>query len=342
MSRASSLSRSRVRLAAIWSLLSGCSLGLTAALPGAMAQAVAVQNAPGAASPDAERQNGAAGGAAPGTTAPSRATAVLLSTGTGVSPDQVLAGDKAMLEDFTGSFPFAGYTIEATGLSGVVGMSADTAYLAIAAGTARIGLKTARPGQVILLGAFAAEPVISRFDARRFSATLPETVRTATPRISAGLQRVAARQRSAFFFGILRPSGLRVPASGDPDRRRLLDTAVARAARFGGLPEDALEYAAVETLAGALVRGDAQMLGQLIDPLAFGGAGISGEADDARLAYARQLIATAPWAARLAEVRPVPLSKPGLWALQGKDVTTFVTLRRTRDFVFVQAIDVGN
>lgn len=256
---------------------------------------------------------------------------------------QVTVGDRGALENATATIAFAGHDVAFAAFTGVIGYSSDVGYLIVARGTARVGGKLARAGQVILFGAYGAKPIFSRFDARHYVATLPEAARQRAPAVAEALNHVAASQKTAMFLGLYQRDGGRVPARGDAARRQLLGAPAVQAARFSGEATPAqVEYDVVTMLVRALVDRDAAGLAPLIDPLPFGGAGVDAAGDAARLAYAQTVIAAADWPLLLDRAVPVRMTKPGVWVLRSAAGPTFVTLRTTRDFVFVQSLQPGD
>ena len=268
---------------------------------------------------------------------------VSLRDGSALADARQIAGiDRGAINDATGSFTLGGQAVTLAAFSGIAGYSSDVAYLLVARGSARIGGVTARAGDVLLLGAFGAPPMVRRFDARRYSASLPDAASAWAPMVVSSLDKVARAQATALFFGLYRRTAVKVQTRGDPERNQLLATPAVREVRFsGGATSDQVEYEVITTLARALVDGDPVLLGQIIDPLPFGGAAVDGPAATAREAYARQILAAAPWAEQLKTVVPVRMTKPGVWVLQGADSATIVTLRPTRDFIFVQSVQPG-
>lgn len=255
---------------------------------------------------------------------------------------QVTVGDKGALDNATGLIGFAGHTVTLAAFSGVLGFSSDVGYLIVASGTAQVGGKTARSGQVILFGAFGAKPVISRFDARHYAATLSSAARQWAPAVAQALDRVAASQKTAMFLGLYQRDGARLPTQGDAARRNLLGAPAVQATRFSGEADQAqVEYEVLTMLVRALVDRDAATLAPLIDPLPFGGAGLDSMGQEARLAYAQMIVTAADWPVRLDGVAPIRMTKPGVWVLQSATGPTFVSLRGTRDFVFVQSVQPG-
>jgi hypothetical protein len=258
------------------------------------------------------------------------------------SAEQIGVAEKGAFENANGPIRVAGNYVQLAQFSGVLGYSSDVAYLIVASGSARVGQKLARPGQVILLGAYGAAPVISRFDARHYAATLPETARQWAPRVMQGLTAIGTAQRTALFFGLYRHDGARVPTRGEAGRRQVLGAPSVQAARFGGrATSEHVEYDVVTMFVRALFDRDAATLAPLIDPLPFGGAGLDSMGNAARLAYARTIIAATDWPVQLDGVVPLRMSKPGVWVLQAAAGPTFLTLRATRDFVFVQSVQAG-
>ena len=255
---------------------------------------------------------------------------------------QVTVGDKGALDNATGLIGFAGHNVKFDAFTGVLGFSSDVGYLIVASGTAEVGGKTARSGQVILFGAFGAKPVFSRFDARHYAASLSSAARQWAPAVAKALDNVAASQKTAMFLGLYQRDGARLPTQGDAARRNLLGAPAVQATRFSGEADPAqVEYDVLTMLVRALVDRDAATLAPLIDPLPFGGAGLDSMGHEARLAYAQMIVKAADWPIRLDGVVPIRMTRPGIWVLQSATGPTIVTLRGTRDFVFVKSVQPG-
>lgn len=182
-------------------------------------------------------------------------------------------------------------------------LSSEFVAVAVIEGTLSVEHAAARPGDALVTGVDSGRTEKLRFDAARLKSTLrPEWLTTVAP----ALDRLAAGQKRARFWGRLVPVGVNAAAPRSPAleavRQSYLgnDTVAALRREAQGKPELLARLTAAR-FAAALAARDARAAADLIDPKPFTDTGVDPASwQRARLAFATGLIADAALVAALA------------------------------------------
>lgn len=253
-------------------------------------------------------------------------------------------GDQLLLEEFSGSLSFAGQELQLDAFTGLLGYSAEVAYVVTAGGTARADGKLARPGRMLLIAPFGRGTVSERFDAARLLDNLASSPNAgAMPGTLARLGDLASGQRRGVFFGRLARTNFNVATLGsgeaEADRRSRVGGTAVREARFTSPNTGvATEQTIVEKFMVALTSNDAEAVSQFLDPLPYGYGNLEQGGGAARAAMAASLIGSREWG-RFAD-RQISQAGETSWIVQGAGARAVIELRRTSDFAFVQSISV--
>ncbi|WP_162789484.1 hypothetical protein [Altererythrobacter sp. ZODW24] len=286
------------------------------------------------------------------------ATALAISAGTSAmaethvavpasAADQIAelpTGDQLVLEEFSGTLPFAGQELQLESFTGLLGYSAEVAYVVNAGGTVRADGKLARTGRMLLIAPFGRGIVSERFDAARLHDSLSSSPNASTMQgILPRLEDLARGQQRGVFLGRLGRTNFNVATLGsgeaEVDRRSRIGGTAVREARFAAPTAGvATEQAIVERFMSALARKDPAAVSQFLDPLPYGYSNLEQGGDAARTAMAASLIARHDWNHFAA--RQISQSGETSWTVQGTGLRAVIELRRTADFAFVQSIKV--
>lgn len=254
-------------------------------------------------------------------------------------------GEQVILDRRSGPLRFAGREILLEDFIGVAGYASEVAYLLVLSGSAKLAEARARPGRMLLLPPYGGKPMVERFDAGRLRQSWSPAAVAAAPEAKEALDDIAKDQAFGLFAGRYQRTRFNVAASGaagsEMERRAVVGGAAVREIRFSrdGDPATA-EYRVIVSFARALAEGDSASLAELLDPIPFGGRNMGPAGADARLLFARALVAQRDWRRQLNSVAATRGTKPNQWLLAGPNGLTIVTLRPTTDFAFVGAVDV--
>lgn len=277
--------------------------------------------------------------------APALAGPVRISDGKARELADLETGEQVILDRRSGPLQFAGREILLEDFIGVAGYASEVAYLLVLTGSAQVGEDKAGRGRMLLLPPYGGEPMVERFDAGRLRKSWSPAAIAAAPEAKQALDGIASAQAFGLFAGRYQRTGFNVAASGaagsEMERRAVVGGAAVREIRFSRGADPAMaEYRVIVSFARALADGDAASLAELLDPVPFGGRNMGAAGADARLLFARALVAQRDWRRQLTSVAATRGTKPNQWLLGGPNGLTIVTLRPTTDFAFVGAVDV--
>jgi hypothetical protein len=174
----------------------------------------------------------------------------------------------------------------------VVSTSSELVTIAVIAGQLAQGSTVAKAGQALVTPIEGSTTQRFGFDAARLAATLPAEWQSD---VSAPLDRLAADQQRAKFWGLTEPAGINASAPMGPQveavRQSYLgnDTIMSLRRAAQGRPEVLAELTA-RRFAEALAAGNAAAVAALLDPKPFTDTGAAATAWQAtRLAFAQHL-----------------------------------------------------
>ncbi len=267
-----------------------------------------------------------------------------VSDGSATELSALSSGEQIVMESRDGAIQFAGHEINLSGFSGIAGYASDVAYLVTITGTAETGGTSAKRGRMFLIPPFGAEPTVERFDAGRLRNAWDDDVKATAPQVYASLDDLAKGQATGVLVGRLGRTGVNVNALGsakmETARRETIGGAAVQQIRFS--PDQAngdLERNIVTRFVSALAAGDEETAAQLLDPLPFGYDGLGDNGGAARLLTARALINERDWE-KFSNIAPNKINETR-WILETDRDQAVIDLRRTTDFAFIQAIEVG-
>lgn len=267
----------------------------------------------------------------------------LLQNGEVVSTVVLSMGEQAILNGEAGTFEFAGHTLSADNVSGLIGFSSDAAFIAVAEGKLRFGSEALSRGQAIILPPFGVPPAIVRYDAARLIADWQSEQQSQFPAVYGQFQKVAKRQKRAIFFGRLTPTALNVAAPGSAEdeeaRRSLVGADVIKQIRYQtDQAQGDIENAIVSAFVAGLKSKDVAAVAALLDPTPFGRTDMRGQPGQARLLMAQQLIDERDWARTLGNGDLVGDGRS--WRVGGRQGLA-ITLRPIGDFAYISTIQAG-
>ncbi|MEM8937169.1 MAG: hypothetical protein AAGC77_12245 [Pseudomonadota bacterium] len=253
-------------------------------------------------------------------------------------------GERLALENETGDIRFAGRTIALSEFSGLMGYSADLAYVLTFSGRAELAGESAKSGRMLLIQPFEEKPLVERFDARRLHAGVAMHGNEMSETLAEALNALAKKQGRGIFFGRLGRTEFNVAAAEsketEQNRRRLLGDQAIRDIRFSSnLSGSDVVPTVVSSFVAALAAGDMATAAQFIDPTPFGFGDLSQDGFDARLLTAEALLNQRDWSG-LSSPRIQQISGTK-WIVSGAQTQALVTTRLTTDFAFVQSISVS-
>lgn len=265
---------------------------------------------------------------------------ILLADARPADSASLATGQQLLLSAKTGEMSFAGRRVQLNGFTGIVGYANELAYVLVLEGAAVTADANAAVGHILILRPYGAPTSIEQFDAIRLSRQWSDAARQASPAAYASLERIKGGQEMGVWFGRLGQTSYNVAASGSADyeksTRTLMGNATVRDIRFAGASDPmAVEQLVATKFLDALKSGDAKAVAALIDPTPFGGRGLTGGADNARLMAASSLIASSNWAQTAGA--GAPQLAEGVW----KSGDASLRLRTIDDFVFVSSISRG-
>lgn len=249
-------------------------------------------------------------------------------------------GEKIYIQSESGEINFAGRQAEIDDFSGIMGFSADVAYVVVASGSASIDGLFATRGRMIIIPPLGSSPIVARYDARRLishasnAATMPAALNKL-------FTDVANSQSFGIFTGRLGRTNFNVAASGDAKdelaRRSVVGGKSLRKIRFSK-PNQAekIETRVISEFTQALIDKDAASVSEFLDPLTFGDSNLNNGGTEARLLMAELLVTERDWRAALTGYETQ--SSDDLWILTGSGATTLLELRKTSDFIFIKSV----
>ena len=271
---------------------------------------------------------------------------VLLADGRAASAASLPMGGQLLIEGATQELPFAGQAVVLDGFTGILGQSAETAYVLVIEGAARIGETHAGPGRVLLIPPYGGAPASARYDAGRLAQQWDADAVARHPAAHAALAGIARRQGRGLFFGTLGRTALNLAAPGGAEaesaRRSVAGEAAVAAIRFA--PQDDLASigrSVSERMVQALARGDAASVAALLDPAPYGNTDLTGGGGDARRLAATRLLASHDWPRLLSGATLAPSEDGSGWTARSASGAARIALRRLGDFVFVSHIATG-
>lgn len=270
----------------------------------------------------------------------------LLADGTRVPAGSLAAGQQQLLENASGPLAFAGRQLTLDGFTGVLGFSAETAYVAVIAGSVSMGEDAARPGQLLILPPLGAAADIARFDAERLAQSWQADFAGQHSAAFDRLRAIARRQQTGVFLGRLGTTSLNLAAPAgaraEAARRSVVGEQAVLEVRYGGAQDfAALGRSVSERMLAALTMSDDASVAALLDPVPYGNTDLTGGGGDARRLTARSLIARHDWPRLLSGAVLEPLADGQGWVARSAAGSTTVNLRRMGDFVFVSSIVGG-
>lgn len=262
---------------------------------------------------------------------------ILLKDGSPAQSATLATGEQLLISSHSGPFPFAGRQISLSDFAGIVGYSNELAYVVTLDGSAAIDGDVAFPGHMLIIPPYGAPISVEPFDAIRLAGKWSDVARLNAPQAYAALSRIKEGQELGVWFGRLGQTSFNVAASGsarhEKSTRTLMGHEAVRDIRFSGFSDSmAVEQLVATTFLNGLKAGDAQTVAALMDPTPFGGRGLAGGADEARLMAASLLISSHNWT-KVAGTGTPELAD-GAW----KAGDAVVQLRTIDDFVFVSGI----
>lgn len=265
---------------------------------------------------------------------------ILLKDGSPAQSTTLATGEQLLISSHSGPLPFAGRQIALSGFSGIVGYSNELAYVVTLDGSAAIDGDAASPGHMLIIRPYGAPVSVEPFDAIRLSGKWSDAARQAAPQAYAALGRIREGQELGVWFGRLGQTSFNIAASGsarhEKSTRTLMGHEAVRDIRFSGASDPmAVEKLVATTFLDGLKAGDAQTVAALMDPTPFGGRGLGGGGDEARLMVASSLIASCNWSAIAGT--SAPQLTDGAW----RAGQAAIQLRTIDDFVFVSRISGG-
>lgn len=265
---------------------------------------------------------------------------ILLNDGSPAQSATLATGEQLLITGQSGALPFAGRQIALSGFSGIVGYSNELAYVVTLDGSSAIDGDVASPGHMLIIRPYGAPVSVEPFDAIRLSGKWSDAARLAAPQAYAALGRIREGQELGVWFGRLGQTSFNVAASGsarhEKSTRTLMGHEAVRDIRFSGASDPmAVEQLVATTFLDGLKAGDAQTVAALLDPTPFGGRGLGGGGDEARLMAAASLIASRNW------TQVAGTGAPQLTGGAWRAGEAAVQLRTIDDFVFVSRISGG-
>lgn len=258
----------------------------------------------------------------------------------------VASGKPVELLQHNEPITFAGQEVQFEDFSGLIGHSADLAYVVVADGKAVIDDRKAGRGQVIVIPAMSDEFAIQRFDAERLIQSRGDKS-PLSAELTALVESIARGQSAGLFLGRLKRTNFNIAASGSAKnelaRRSIVGKKVVRDFRYGGVSNiNDAERQIVSRFMTALIDGDAESLSAMIDPLAFGATDLRLGGDEARQLMAKSMIAERNWRDQFAGFQ-VEASNPQerQWRVLGRENNATIKMRSTTDFSFINSISVG-
>jgi hypothetical protein len=267
----------------------------------------------------------------------------LLADGT-LRPAGVLSvGQQQLLTDASGPLNFAGRELELEALSGVIGFSAEAAYVAVIAGTVSVGSIKVQPGHLLILPPFGQQPTVARFNAARLASRWSGEFAARHGVTMERLQEIARGQQVGVFFGRLGTTSLNLAAPGGAEaeiaRRSVVGQQTVQELRYGASSDiNALGRCVAERMLVALASRDEASVADLLDPVPYGNTDLTGGGGEARRLTARSLINRNDWPRLLAGATLRAGAGPDEWIAVSAAGSARINLRRMGDFVFVTSI----
>ncbi len=262
--------------------------------------------------------------------------------------DQLASGEQLVLTDRNGIIQFAGRTFNLSGFSGIVGFASEIAYVVTITGTAETEGKSAKSGQMVMIPPFGGNVAVERFDAARLRDAWDEGIKISAAKAYAALDDLVKKQSRGLFLGRLGRTTFNVTASGRASqelaKRSIVGGATVTNIRFSSKESsDGIEQHIVNDFINALMRGDAQSVAEIMDPMPFGNSDLRSGGDEARLLLAQSLIGERNWKTIIGNAEAKrDQNIDDLWVIRGPVSRTYIKLRRTTDFAFVSTIRTGS